>query len=147
MPDIAAASPRPPLPCRHLSVTIRQPAAAVYDFLKDPANWPRWASGLGDLRQDAATGTWTARQPAGVMTMAFTAPNDFGVLDHCVTTPDGTVIHVPLRVIANGDGAEVIFTLFRLPTMDDATWQRDEEWMKGDLERLVKVYGLAPHHR
>lgn len=92
-----AASPRAPLPCKHLSVTIQQPAAAVYDFLKDPANWVHWASGLGELQQDAATGTWTARQPAGVMTMAFTAPNEFGILDHSVTTPEGTVIHVAMR--------------------------------------------------
>ncbi|WP_341897264.1 SRPBCC family protein [Ferrovibrio terrae] len=132
----AAASPRPPLPCRHLSVTIRQPAAAVYGFLKDPANWPRWADGLGSLER-RHDGRWIATQADGsVVTVVFTAPNDFGVLDHTVTTPDGTVIHVPLRVIANGDGAEVILTLFRLPTMDDATWARDEEWVRKDLERL-----------
>ncbi|WP_341915895.1 hypothetical protein [Ferrovibrio terrae] len=137
----AAASPRAPLPCKHLSVTIQQPAAAVYAFLKDPANWTHWASGLGELQQDAATGTWTTRQIAGVMTMAFTPPNEFGILDHSVTTPEGTVIHVPLRVIANGDGAEVILTLFRQPTMDDATWTRDEEWVWRDLEKLKQILG------
>ena len=27
-------------------------------------------------------------------------------------TPGGVRVHVPLRVIPNGDGAEVVFTLF-----------------------------------
>lgn len=134
-----AASPRPPLPCKHLSVTIPRPAAAVYGFLKDPANWTQWASGLGELRQDAATGIWTARQPEGVMMIAFTPPNDFGVLDHTVTTPEGKEIDVPLRVIANGDGCKVILTLFRQPEMDDVEWARDQEWVRKDLEKLSTI--------
>lgn len=44
-----------------------------------------------------------------------------------------------MRAVANGDGTEVIFTLFRQPGMDEAIWARDEEWVKRDLERLKQV--------
>lgn len=44
------------------------------------------------------------------------------------------------RVIANGDSTEVVFTLFRQPGMDDATWARDEDWVKKDLERLKQRF-------
>lgn len=127
------------LPCRHLSVSIPKPFATVYGFLAEPANWKRWASGLGEMQCDAVRGVWTAQQEGtGLVTIVFTPPNGFGILDHRVTLPDGAEIYVPLRAIANGDSTEVVITLFRPPGMDDATWARDEDWVKGDLERLKR---------
>ncbi len=74
-----------------------------------------------------------------MVTIDFTPPNVFGILDHRVTLPDGSVVIVPARAMANGDSTEVVFTLFRQPGMDDATWARDQDWVKGDLEGLKKV--------
>lgn len=132
-------SPEPqpglPLPCRHLSISVRQPAAAVYAFLAEPANWSKWASGLGTLRQ-LDDGRWVAQQADGVATIVFSPRNPFGICDHTVTTANGREVYVPLRVIENNGGAEVILTLYRLPGMDDATWERDAAWMRKDLERL-----------
>jgi len=128
------------LPCRHLSVAIPHPFGRVNAYLSDPANWTHWASGLGELRHDATRGIWTAQQDGvGQVTIVFTPPNGFGILDHRVTLPDDREIHVPMRAMANGDGTEVMLTLFRQPGMDDATWKRDEEWVKGDLERLKRT--------
>ena len=132
------------LPCKHLSVSIPQPFELVNAFLSDPANWTQWASGLGEMQFDAGSGAWTAQQKGvGVVTIDFTPPNVFGILDHRVTLPDGSTVIMPARAIANGDSTEVVFTLFRQPGMDEATWKRDEEWVKGDLERLHDL--LAPH--
>lgn len=128
------------LPCKHLSVSIPRPFELVNAFLSDPANWKLWASGLGEMQFDAATGDWTAQQDGtGVVTIVFTPPNVFGILDHRVTLPDGSVVIMPMRAIANGDGTEIVLTLFRQPGMDDATWKRDEGWVKKDLERLKMV--------
>lgn len=129
-----------PLPCKHLSVSIPKPFDLVNAYLSDPANWKHWASGLGEMRFDAATGAWTAQQDSGVVTIVFTPPNAFGILDHRVTLPDGSVVIMPARAIANGDSTEVVFTLFRQPGMDDATWTRDEEWVKKDLQRLRQQF-------
>jgi hypothetical protein len=124
------------MPCLHLSVSVPRPFDAVYGFLSDPANWTRWASGLGALRQDAAGAVWTAEQESGTVTIAFTPPNAFGILDHRVTLPDGSLIDVPMRAIANGGGTEVMITVFRPSTMDDATWARDQDWVRRDLQKL-----------
>jgi hypothetical protein len=58
------------------------------------------------------------------------------VLDHRVELPGGTVIYIPLRVIENGSGAEVLLTLFRQPDMDDASFARDATWVAKDLQAL-----------
>ena len=68
--------------------------------------------------------------------MRFSPKNDYGVLDHWVTLPDGTELSMPLRVVANGDGAEVTLTLFRAPGMDDATFERDQGMVEKDLAKL-----------
>ncbi len=136
---MTSASQTTALPCKHLSVSIAQPFEQANAFLSDPANWTRWASGLGEMSFDAATGAWTAQQDSGLVTIVFTPPNAFGILDHRVTLPDGSVVIVPMRAIANGDHTEIVLTLFRQPGMDDATWARDEDWVKKDLERLKQV--------
>jgi hypothetical protein len=37
------------------------------------------------------------------------------VLDHTVVLPDGTEVYVPMRVVPNGGGSEVMLVLFRQP--------------------------------
>ncbi len=41
-----------------------------------------------------------------------------------------------LRVIENGDGAEVMLTLFRQPGMSDEDFARDAKWITRDLRAL-----------
>lgn len=57
-------------------------------------------------------------------------------MDHFVETGDGREVHVPLRVIENGDGAEVMLTLFRQPGMNDEDFARDAKWITRDLRAL-----------
>lgn len=119
---------------RTLSVRIERPWDKVYGYLSDPANFANWASGLGQLRHDGES--WQTDTPAGTMRVRFTAPNAHGILDHTVIPPDGTEIHIPMRAIANGGGAEVLFTLFRQPDMDDERFAADARWVEEDLARL-----------
>jgi hypothetical protein len=57
-------------------------------------------------------------------------------MDHTVSSGDGTAIYVPLRVVRNGDGAEVLLTLFRVPGMTDDKFAADEDWVRRDLLAL-----------
>ncbi len=125
-------------PCRPITIGVARPADAVYDYAADPENMSEWAAGLGDgLRRSAdEDGVWIADTPAGEVRVRFSPANPFGVLDHWVILPDGTEISVPLRVVANGDGAEATLTLFRLPDMDDAAFERDAAAVTRDLEAL-----------
>jgi hypothetical protein len=57
------------------------------------------------------------------------------VLDHDVDLPGGTV-HNPMRVIPNGAGSEVLFTLIQLPGVSDAQFQQDMDTVRADLNKL-----------
>jgi uncharacterized membrane protein len=120
---------------RPMTVSIARPAAEVYAFAHKPESFPKWAAGLGaGLTRDGDR--WIAHGPDGDVHVRFSPENAFGVLDHWVTLPDGTEISIPLRVVANGDGAEVTLTLFRVPGMDDATFECDQGMVAADLAKL-----------
>jgi hypothetical protein len=132
---------------RQLSITVQRPVAEVRAYLADPLNFSQWASGLAGglapLSEDNAQGTdptlFAAQSPQGEVTVRFSGANDFGVADHWVFLPDGTTVYVPLRAVANGEGTEVSLTLYRQPSMDDATFAADSEWVTRDLDRLKSV--------
>ncbi|ADG12383.1 polyketide cyclase [Caulobacter segnis] len=121
---------------RHISIRIERPAAEVYAFAKDPESFPKWAAGLASgLTRDGDR--WIAHGPGGDVMVRFSPENPYGVLDHWVTLADGTELFIPLRVVANGDGAEVGLTLYRPPTMyEDAAFDRDAATVARDLARL-----------
>jgi hypothetical protein len=120
---------------RTMNVSIERDWREVYDFACKPENFPRWASGLANsLRKEGED--WVADAPLGPVKLRFTARNHFGVLDHYVSPKPGVEIYIPLRVLANGTGAEVVFTLFRLSEMTDEAFARDAEWVERDLKAL-----------
>jgi hypothetical protein len=120
---------------RTLSVSIRCSPDKVYEFVTDPQNLPKWAQGLGQsVRKQGPD--WIVDTPQGPMKIRFADQNQFGVMDHTVTTPTGFEVYVPIRVLANGSGSEVIFTLFRLPDMTDEKYAEDMRLVEGDLRAL-----------
>ncbi len=125
-------------PSRTLSVSINCPPSKVYDFVSNPKNLPKWATGLcksiGKSNND-----WIVETPQGPMKIRFIEKNDFGVLDHYVTVAPGVEVYVPMRVLPNGSGSVVIFTLFRLPDMSDEKYAEDAGWVERDLKTLKKV--------
>lgn len=130
-------------PVRHLSVSIARAPADVYAFASDPANLPRWASGLGGSFANVA-GEWIAESPMGKVKLRFAPPNALGVLDHDVTLESGATFHNPMRVVPNGDGSEVIFTLLRLPGTADDAFEADARTVARDLRELKRVLEAAP---
>lgn len=120
---------------RVVHIGIDRPWQSVYAFAADPQTMPRWASGLADgLTQESAD--WVAEGPLGAIRIRFSPDNEFGVIDHVVTMPSGQKVTNALRVIPNGDGAEVMFTLLRQPDMDDSQFAADAEWVMKDLKTL-----------
>jgi hypothetical protein len=123
---------------QQVSVSIRRSPQAVYEFVSNGEQLPRWASGLGSSVQ-ASGSDWLADGPLGQIRVRFAAPNQFGVLDHDVQLPSGDIVHNPLRVVPNGAGSELTFTLFRLPGMDEAAFARDGATVESDLRRLKEL--------
>ncbi|WP_052850593.1 SRPBCC family protein [Streptomyces avicenniae] len=121
---------------RHISIRIDRPVQDVYAYASDPVNLPVWAHGLGDS-VEKIYGEWVApSSPMGRVVVAFAPRNTLGVFDHDVTLPSGEKVYNPVRVIAEGPGSEVVFTLRRRPGMSDADFTRDADTVAADLARL-----------
>src|SRR5215471_2808208 len=100
-------------PVRHISIGIARPPADVYRYASDPEHVPVWASGLARSVRNV-NGVWTADSPMGPITIAFAPSNTLGVLDHDITLASGVTVHNAMRVLPNGSGSEVVFSLFQL---------------------------------
>ena len=72
----------------------------------------------------------------GKVQIRFVEKNTFGILDHDVILASGVKLHNPMRVVPNGRGSEVMFTLFRQPDMSDAQFAADAQWVEKDLRML-----------
>jgi hypothetical protein len=75
----------------------------------------------------------------GKVRIRFAERNDFGVLDHDVTLASGQTVHNPMRVVANADGSELVFTLFRRPEMSDDEFAADASAVERDLAALRRL--------
>lgn len=118
------------------SISIDRDWREAYDAIWRPEYFANWASGLARANLRREGDRWAADGPEGPITIRFTDRNEFGVMDHWVDIGAGDEIYIPLRAIQNGDGCEILITLFRLPQMDDATFAADADTMKRDLATL-----------
>jgi hypothetical protein len=120
----------------HVATTIDCPAGEVYDYVADPLNLSAWAAGLAHQDVQLVDGQWVVDSPMGRVAVAFAPSSDFGVLDHDVTLPAGDIVRNPMRVIPNGDGCDVTFTVRRRPGMSDTEFAADVDAVTADLASL-----------
>jgi hypothetical protein len=120
----------------HVSESIERPASEVYAFAADPRNLSRWAAGLAHEEVVLVDGAWVVDSPMGRVTVEFTPPNEYGVLDHRVTLPSGEIVENPMRVIPNADGCDVVFTVRRRGGTSAAEFAADRDAVGADLRTL-----------
>jgi uncharacterized membrane protein len=123
---------------KHINVTINCHPDKVYEFVFDPRNLPKWASGLGSSIKKEGN-IWVADSSMGRIKIKFAENNNLGVLDHDVVLLSGARTYNPMRVFQNGNGSEVVFTLYKLPNMDDKMFEEDAKIVKRDLEKLKEL--------
>ena len=126
------------LEVRNLSVSIGRSAQDVYAFVSNGENIPRWAAGLGTATRRVGD-EWEASGPLGNVRFRFAPPNDLGVADHDVTLASGVTVHNPLRVVPNGTGSTVIFTLLRQPGVSTQQFEDDAQAVARDLATLKAI--------
>jgi hypothetical protein len=124
---------------QHISVFIDRQPAEVYEFTSDPRNLTRWAAGLAQSEVGQEGDEWVADSPMGKVKIRFVPQNSYGVLDHDVTLESGVTVQNPMRVVRNGDGSELIFTLFRQPGMSDEKLAEDRAAVERDLRTLKEL--------
>ncbi|HUF91363.1 MAG TPA: SRPBCC family protein [Candidatus Limnocylindria bacterium] len=125
-------------PSRTVTVTIGCPSGRVYDFVSSPENLPRWAAGLG-TSVSQVEGRWVVQTSSGPLGIRFVDRNALGVLDHYVTLESGEEILVPMRVVANGTGSEVMVTVFGLPGTSAQQFAEDVTLVERDLKTLKRT--------
>jgi hypothetical protein len=131
------------LEVKNISVSILRSPPDVYAFASEGENLSTWASGLGHSVR-GLNGEWIADGPLGQIRVRFAAPNDLGVLDHDVVLPSEATVHNPMRVVPNGPGSTVIFTLLRLPGVSEGKFADDAKWVEKDLATLKGLLEEPP---
>ncbi len=126
----------------HVSRLINASPEAVYAFASDIDNLPKWAAGLAksDVAQEGEV--LLVESPMGRVEVRFAERNTFGVLDHDVHLPSGTVVTNPMRVLAHPDGTEVVFTVRQIERSDEE-FARDVDMVRADLDRLAVLVGSS----
>lgn len=129
----------PPMTATIVHLSIDRDWRAVYDFARRPENMAHWASGLGAglarHGEDWLADGW----PLGQVRVTFTPANDLGVIDHVVHMPSGLKVHNAFRIVPNGDGAEAIFMVTRLPDQTSEQFEQDAAHVLRDLSMLKAI--------
>ena len=125
-------------PIKNISISINCAKEKVYEFASNPENFPDWLDFLKTISKKSDT-IWNAETDLGNIEIEFVAKNEFGVIDHIVTLPEGAKIKNVLRVIENGDGSEVVFTLFRLAEKTEKEFNDDANLVAKDLKTLKNI--------
>lgn len=120
-----------------LSITIRCAPEKVYAYASNPLNLPHWAPAFC-LSVHKVNEDWIIQSPAGPMKVRFVEPNPYGILDHTVTVMADVEVFVPMRVFSNGNGSEVVFTIFQEPYRSDTEFAQDVGMVERDLQTLKK---------
>ncbi len=128
---------------QHISISIVRSPEDVYAFVADPRNLPKWASGLARSTVTREGDAWIAEAPMGKVKVRFASPNSLGVLDHDVELESGEVVHNPMRVVPNGGGSELLFTLLRRQKMTDEELAEDRATVETDLGTLKRLLESA----
>lgn len=122
---------------RTVSIEIAAPVERVYRCVRDPAELPKWAAGICKS-VTVVEGVWhvDTGTELGTVRLEFCADNPYGVLDHIVTLPDGKNQNNPVRVVANGEGSELMFTVFQAKGMSDEAFLKDVQAVTRDLKTI-----------
>lgn len=119
-----------------VTISIDCPVQTVYEFLADPRNLPTWLADIGDTILQVRDQEWAVESLAGPYTFRFCPRNRFGVLDFAVIRADRLVLEMPVRVVANEGGTELMLTIHRMPEKAEVVHASEVEWIRVDLATL-----------
>lgn len=122
-----------------ITLPIARPVAEVYEFLLEPRNYPRWAASLGGRFEHVGGRDWRAETPHGPVIIRFAERNGLGVLDHAVFREGEQPRMRMVRVVPNGEGCELIYTIFKGDELSVEGFASETEWTATELE-VLKTY-------
>ena len=120
------------------TISIHAAPDKVLSFLTDPANLPRWAVGFAKaVRQEQDS--WWVTTGAGDVAIRIEADPRFGVVDFVMSPAPGVERRARSRVVANGAGAEYVFTQFQDPGMPNDVFEKNVNALEHELTVLRAV--------
>ena len=90
--------------------------STVYEFVSNLENLPKWAKTFCKSAKQL-NGEWIVETPQGPAKISLAERNYFSILDHYVKPSPNVEIFFPMCVVQNGDGSEIIFTMFHTINM------------------------------
>ena len=112
--------------------------AEVFDYVRVPENQPRWAKNFVRSTNAIGGGRYVMETPAGPMTYRVEADPNRGTVDFIFDGAQGENI-LPARVVPQGNGSIVTFTITRTPNMDDRAWEAGMRGMDDELAELKRL--------
>ncbi|MFH0887246.1 MAG: SRPBCC family protein [bacterium] len=119
-------------------MTIAGDWQKVYGFISDLDNFPLWAKTFCRTIRKLDDTWYEIGTDQGPLRIRVTPRNEFGIIDYHIAAGQGAEVYVPPRMIANGTGCEVQFTLFQRPGMTDEMFVCDRALVEQDLATLKK---------
>ena len=120
---------------------LRRSAAEVYRFLVRPQNYAEWAAVTGPMLH-LGERDWRVSTAFGERIVRFCAPNDLFVLDHAVFREGDAPVMLPMWLVPNGEGCELVFVFYRRPGISEEQFASAIEWINTDfltLRSLLEV--------
>ena len=126
------------LKSKTVSISINCKPEKIYKFASDLRNFPEWAKTFCRAVKKSK-GKWIVETPQGPVVIRLAKKNGFGILDHYISPSAGVEVFVPVRVVPNASGSEVIFTVFQQANMTNESFKNDIALVEKDLKRLKRV--------
>ena len=120
------------------AVDIQAPFERVFGFLANPMNWPRYA--VVNLRSvsPGERGWFKMVTKFGQGEIRVNPVKELGIIDHDWRDPQANWT-VPARIVANGDGVTVMYTLFQPPAMTDHQFDQAMQEMDIEMNKLREI--------
>lgn len=120
------------------TVSLARPAAEVFAFLADPANWPRWAVvNIQAIEPTADPDWWLMDTPRGAARLRIRGNAEEGLLDHDYLDREASWT-VPARVVPNGEGSEFLITFFQPPGFSDTYFDEQSALIDNEMAALKR---------
>lgn len=131
---------------RTLAVTVAAPRDAVFNFLADIENLPRWAGSFCE-RLYLERGGWRALTSQGELFCEIDSVDGAGMIDLRFGTSPGELAPLPFRVLALDSRHTLVTVAFvEPPERPGGLAQRDGAEMLAELEGLVRRFGGGEVH-
>jgi hypothetical protein len=131
---------------RTLSVTVPVERDALFNFLADIENFPRWSGGYCE-RIYLQRGGWCALTMEGEVMVRLHADSATGVIDFYAELWDQATNQMPVRVLALSPRCTVAsFTLIGAPDQSPETYEARFALLRESMQELVRRFGGGAVH-